>query len=87
MPSRTGSPFFCNSFVNSGTAIAFGKSFGYCNNDEDRYDYIKTTEASFPILAFVTALPMLGRLFTSTVFRTFVMPNANDKIGLGKAMG
>src|SRR5436305_13204333 len=69
------------------TAIAFGKSFGYCNNDEDRYDYIKTTEASFPILAFVTALPMLGRLFTSTVFRTFVMPNANDKIGLGKAMG
>ena len=26
------------------TAIAFGKAFGYCANDKDLHDYIKTTE-------------------------------------------
>ena len=69
------------------TAIAFGKAFGYCANDEDLHDYIKTTEDTLPAMIFVGALPMLGRLLTSALSRTFVMPNPNDKIGVGKVLG
>ena len=69
------------------TALSYDKAFGYCANDADLHDYIKTTESSTAILITVSALPMLCRLLSSALFRKFVMPNPNDASGLGKFMG
>ena len=69
------------------TAIGCGRPFGFCANDDDLYDYIKTTERTIPVMILVGALPMLGRILTSPLFRTFVMPNPNDMVGIGKILG
>ncbi len=36
------------------SAIAFGEPFGYVTQDEDLYDYIKTTEETVPMIILVS---------------------------------
>jgi hypothetical protein len=66
--------------------LAFGKSFGNLEADEDLSSYIKTMEGTFPMLVLVGAFPWLAQLFFMRPFRS-LLPSDKDTVGMGKLMG
>lgn len=66
--------------------IAFGKPFGFIENDDDMYAYIETTENTIPVMMFVCAFPALAKVIHSPIFKS-LMPKKTDSYGLGKIMG
>lgn len=68
------------------STIAFGRAFGFLDKDGDLFDYIKTTEASLPLMQMIALLPWLLNILQSSLFKAF-MPSAKDAVGLGKIMG
>ena len=68
------------------SAIAFGEPFGYVTQDEDLYDYIKTTEETVPMIILVGVIPWLMKVLQSPIMKLF-MPSHKDALGLGRIMG
>lgn len=66
--------------------LAFGKSFGNLEADDDVSSYIKTMDGTFPMLVLVGAFPWLAQLFFMRPFRS-LLPTAKDTVGMGKLMG
>jgi hypothetical protein len=66
--------------------IAFGKAFGFVENDEDMFSYIATTESTIPLMILVGTFPWLARIVQSPLMKTF-MPKDTDAYGLGRIMG
>lgn len=66
--------------------IAFGKAFGNLEADKDTAEYIKTTEALFPMLVLLGAFPWMAHVFFSRPFKG-MLPTDRDAIGMGKLMG
>lgn len=66
--------------------IAFGKSFGNLEADEDTAEYIKTTEGLFPMLVLLGAFPWMAHVFFSRPFKG-LLPTETDSVGMGKLMG
>jgi len=66
--------------------IAFGEAFGFVENDEDMFSYIKTTESTIPILILTGSFPWLARIFQSPLLKS-LLPKDTDAYGLGKVMG
>lgn len=66
--------------------IAFGEAFGYLTEDEDLYDYIKTTEEALPILFIANTLPLTKKILHSPMMKRF-MPNDQDPMGFGRIRG
>jgi hypothetical protein len=66
--------------------IAFGKSFGNLEADEDTSSYIKATEEIFPMIILLGTFPWLAQVFFSRPFKG-LLPSDTDAAGMGKLMG
>ncbi|KAJ9644364.1 uncharacterized protein PV06_06301 [Exophiala oligosperma] len=66
--------------------IAFGKAFGFLEDDEDKFSYISTTESTIPLIILTGAFPWLAKIAQSPLMTAF-MPKDTDTYGLGKIMG
>lgn len=66
--------------------IAFGKPFGFIENDQDMFSYIETTENTIPVMMLVSVFPALAKIFQSPALKS-LMPKKTDSYGLGKIMG
>ncbi|KAJ9142909.1 Benzoate 4-monooxygenase cytochrome P450 [Pleurostoma richardsiae] len=66
--------------------IAFGESFGFMDEDADRFGYIKTTEDSLPLMQMIALIPWLVNVLQSRLFKA-ALPKDTDKIGIGRIMG
>jgi len=67
--------------------IAFGESLGFLDADADKWDYIKQTEESLPVMQMIAMRPWVIKLLQSRYLRKFVMPSAKDPVGLGRMIG
>ena len=66
--------------------LAFGQAFGYLDQDDDVYDYIKITNSFIPVMLVLANVPALARLLQSRWFRG-LMPKESDKLGFGAFIG
>lgn len=69
------------------TELSLGQSFGYLENDEDVYAYVKTMEDNFPAMNFMSAVPALARMMRMQWFQKLALPTIKDKVGMGKVKG
>ena len=68
------------------SALAFGKPFGYMEQDDDVFDYIKITDSLIPSMLVLANVPSLAKILQSRVFRG-LMPKESDKLGFGAFIG
>jgi hypothetical protein len=66
--------------------LAFGKAFGYLEQDDDVFDYIKIIEKYIPVMLIMANVPWLGRLTHTRLFRG-LLPKESDKLGFGAFIG
>ncbi|PMD29002.1 pisatin demethylase [Hyaloscypha variabilis F] len=65
--------------------IAFGKSLGNLEADQDVWSFIKTVQDSTPLVIFLAIFPGLSKIFFSRLCERF-WPKVTDSDGLGKLM-
>lgn len=68
------------------TLLALGESFGWLE-DEDKFAYIATIEASMPSMNFISAVPFLLKLITIPAVQNAALPSMKDKVGFGAIKG
>lgn len=68
------------------SSLAFGKPFGYLEQDADVSSYIKTIEQAIPAMATMSNIPWLARLTQTRLFRG-LQPKESDKLGFGAFIG
>ncbi|KAI0120747.1 cytochrome P450 [Hypoxylon sp. NC0597] len=68
------------------SALAFGQPFGYLEQDDDVFDYIKITNAYIPIMLVLANVPSLANLLHSRLLRG-LLPKESDKLGFGAFIG
>ncbi|KAF2868641.1 cytochrome P450 [Massariosphaeria phaeospora] len=68
------------------SALAFGRPFGYLDQDDDVYDYIKITTSYIPVMMTVANVPALAKILHSRLFRG-LLPTESDKLGFGAFIG
>ncbi|KAK4443455.1 cytochrome P450 monooxygenase [Podospora aff. communis PSN243] len=66
--------------------LGYGEPFGFVSRDEDRFDYLATTEKTFAMFLSVTIYPWVYDILSSRVFK-FLLPTEKDRTGFGKLMG
>ncbi|KAH7303982.1 cytochrome P450 [Stachybotrys elegans] len=66
--------------------LAFGQPFGYVEQDDDVFDFIKITRSFFPITLVMANVPSVVSLLHSRLFRG-MLPKESDKIGFGAFIG
>lgn len=66
--------------------LAFGKPFGYLEEDDDVFDYIKITHSYIPVMLVMANIPALARLTQTKLFRG-ILPKETDKLGFGAFIG
>lgn len=66
--------------------LAFGQPFGYIEQDDDVFDFIKITRSFFPITLVMANIPVLVALLHSRLFRG-LLPKESDKFGFGAFIG
>lgn len=66
--------------------LAFGQPFGYIEQDDDVFDFIKITKSFFPITLVMANIPAVVSLLHSRLFRG-LLPKESDKIGFGAFIG
>lgn len=64
-------------------ALQYGKAFGYLDDAEDVFGFMKWNEEFFSIAATVGVLPVLGRITQYWPFSE-VLPKSSDPEGLGR---
>lgn len=69
------------------TAVAFGKPFGFLEKDYDIHDYLQTTEKTVGLAAILADVPWLQTLFLSSPVLNMFGPKDTDNTGVGKLMG
>ncbi|KAF5010772.1 hypothetical protein FDECE_3069 [Fusarium decemcellulare] len=65
--------------------IAFDEPFGFMDKDDDLYGYVRTTEASIPMMQMFALIPWLIKLLQSPLCKA-MMPSERDAVGLGPIM-
>lgn len=68
------------------SALSYGEPFGYLENNDDVYDYIKITDSMIPTMLVLANIPSLARVLQSRVFRG-LLPKESDKLGFGAFIG
>ncbi|KAM0331277.1 hypothetical protein ACHAQA_002947 [Verticillium albo-atrum] len=63
--------------------MTFGKPFGFLDEGEDIYGWIKWNEGFFPIASTAATLPFLASLVQKWPFSE-ALPKPTDKVGLGR---
>merc|ERR1712000_84614 len=66
--------------------LAFGEAFGYMDQDEDVFDFIKITRSFFPVAVLMANIPALVALVHSPLMRG-MLPKESDKLGFGAFIG
>lgn len=66
--------------------LAFGRPFGYLEQDDDVFDYIKITSSFIPVMLILANVPSLAKLLQSPLMRG-AMPKESDKLGFGAFIG
>lgn len=66
--------------------LAFGQAFGYIENDDDVFDYLKITKTYIPIMMIVANVPSLATMLQSRYLRG-LLPSESDKLGFGAFIG
>lgn len=66
--------------------VAFGKAFGFMDEDDDLFGYIKQTEDTLPVMQMIAMVPWLIDLLQSPVCKP-MMPSDKDVVGLGRIIG
>lgn len=66
--------------------LAFGRAFGYLEQDDDVFEYIKITNSFIPIMLILANVPSLANLLHSRLFRG-LLPSESDKLGFGAFIG
>lgn len=66
--------------------LAFGQPFGYVEQDDDVFDFIKTTRAYFPVTLVIANIPSMVKLLHSWLLRG-ALPKESDKLGFGAFIG
>jgi cytochrome P450 len=68
------------------TSLGLGQPFGYITDGEDvdKYDYVKTMEANFPIMNFCSAVPFLATIMQIPSVQRNSIPTVKDRVGMGK---
>ncbi|KAK3385839.1 cytochrome P450 [Podospora didyma] len=66
--------------------LAFGQAFGFLEQDDDVFDYIKITGFMIPVLLVLANVPSLANMFQSPLFRG-LLPKESDKFGFGAFIG
>ena len=69
------------------SALAFGKKFGFLENNEDVFEYIRTTEENLPAMTFIALVPALSNFIRLPWIWALLGPSTKDKLGLGKILG
>ncbi|KAJ9612575.1 hypothetical protein H2200_004172 [Cladophialophora chaetospira] len=68
------------------STFALGRTFGFMDEDDDLFDYIKTTEEFLPLMQMIALLPWLLGFLQSPLFKV-IRPTHTDTLGLGRIMG
>ncbi|KAH8883576.1 benzoate 4-monooxygenase cytochrome P450 [Thozetella sp. PMI_491] len=68
------------------SAVGFGKSFGYLEDDADTYGIIETSEMLFLPLQIGAFFPFTAPLLNSPLVKPF-LPKPTDKYGVGRMLG
>lgn len=66
--------------------LAFGEAFGYMEQDDDVFDFIKITRSFFPVAVLMANIPSLVALMHSPLMRG-MLPKESDKLGFGAFIG
>ncbi|KAF4965520.1 hypothetical protein FSARC_6700 [Fusarium sarcochroum] len=66
--------------------LAFGQPFGYVEQDDDVFDFIKITRSFFPVTLVMANIPSLVSLLHSRLFNG-LLPKESDKLGFGAFIG
>ncbi|KAH7203195.1 cytochrome P450 [Fusarium oxysporum] len=66
--------------------LAFGQAFGYMEQDDDVFDFIKITKSYFPVTLIMANIPSLVSLLHSKLF-SGALPKESDKLGFGAFIG
>ncbi len=66
--------------------IAFGSPFGFMDEDDDMFGYIKQVEDTLPVMQMIALIPWLIDLLQSPLFKP-MMPSDKDVVGLGPLIG
>lgn len=68
------------------STVAFGKSFGFLDKDEDPFGYLKQLHIFLPTIIFFGVYPEIQRVMRLPLMRKLA-PKATDANGIGKIMG
>ncbi|KAL1845060.1 hypothetical protein VTK73DRAFT_1208 [Phialemonium thermophilum] len=66
--------------------LAFGQAFGYLEQDDDVFDYIKITNSYIPVMLVLANVPSMAKLLQSRLLRG-LLPKESDKLGFGAFIG
>lgn len=66
--------------------LAFGEAFGYMEQDDDVFDFIKITRSFFPVAVLMANMPSLVTVMHSPLLRG-MLPKESDKLGFGAFIG
>jgi len=69
------------------TSLSLSHPFGYLAQDSDVYEYIKTMEDNFPIMFFMSSVPILSRILQIPWVQKATFPTVKDRTGMGKIKG
>jgi hypothetical protein len=67
------------------TCLSLGQPFGWITEDKDMYEYVKTLEDNFPIMNFISVVPLLIAIMRIPVVQRVAIPGVKDRVGMGKA--
>ena len=62
--------------------LAFGQPFGYVEQDDDVFDFIKISRSFFPVALVMANVPSVVTLLHSRLFRG-LLPKETDPLGFG----
>lgn len=68
------------------SAVAFGRSFGFIERDDDYYGYVHNIKTMLPAIMFGVAFPEVFYVSRLPFMQRF-FPKATDATGLGAVMG
>ena len=66
------------------TSLSLSHPFGFLDTDSDVYGYVKTVDENFPIMSFMSVVPLFSAITRQHWFQKLTLPTVKDRIGLGK---
>jgi hypothetical protein len=67
--------------------LGFGQEMGYLRDETDYYNFLHTVRTLWPILCTTGDIPVLRKIFYSSLFLRLFGPKPTDKAGSGALMG